>query len=232
MQSFCGAFAGWNGGAVISTGQLEAWADQLLSAARRGCHSAELRAASGAVDDVLQETLLIVWRNAHRLDPDTDRLCRWTWRVARNLARRVQKFGRRREITGVDPDLLDELLDDLPDVESRVVLEQESQKLLDALRFYVKHAVEQMSTLGQRRRALRNTFILARHFLRGQPNTAIAGELDMTADACLKAAEKARSDLRQFFDAKTGELKPAVVNSSHFRSVSEVSEFLRTRLGL
>jgi RNA polymerase sigma factor (sigma-70 family) len=223
---------------MLAKAQFEAWYEQLENAARRGCRFAGL--PGDEVPDAVQWTLAKVWQRAADLPPEVERLVRYTAAVARNRARRLRRYGDLARLRPTDPELFDGLLDEAaeaeprthPDPERQSIEEQERQKVLDALRFYVKHHVEKLNTEGQRRRAFRNAFILARHCLRGQSYEQIAQALDMNPHTCRGAALHALEELQQYFDAATQELLPTVVNSSHFRTITEVSQFLRERLGI
>jgi RNA polymerase sigma factor (sigma-70 family) len=221
---------------MVDKAQFEAWSDELYKRAVHACYHVGLPASE--VPDTAGSTLLKLWEIHERLDPDLDRIRGYAWEVARNEARNLMKYGPIAREPAVDPHLMDALLqtlpdgasDALPDPEALASREEERQMVLNLLRFYIKHHVESLGTPKQRSRALRNVFVLARHELRGRSLVQIAEELGISLRKCERAVSDLKKELAGYIDPMTRELQPTVVNSSHFRSITEVSQFLRERL--
>lgn len=67
-------------------------------------------------EDVVQETMLRLWKMAPRWEPGAAKVSTWTYRVARNLC--TDRLRKRR---GVDLEDIDEPADDAPGVEAQLI---------------------------------------------------------------------------------------------------------------
>jgi hypothetical protein len=113
---------------------------------------------------------------------------------------------------------------------AELLRDEERRRLFSVLRYFVVHLYAD-KTERQRNRAIRDTYIVARHYLRGVSLAQLAEELDMTPSACSYARERTVERLRQLLDPDTGEARSFVQNSECFDSVSELTQFLRLRIG-
>jgi len=90
---------------------------------RRGCDFAE-------AEELMQETMIMVWRRAASFDPARASLATWLFTIARN--KRIDALRRRHrpEIDPADPALVP---DPAPDEEVRLLAQQRGQRLAQAL---------------------------------------------------------------------------------------------------
>ncbi|SMH44322.1 RNA polymerase sigma-70 factor, ECF subfamily [Maritimibacter sp. HL-12] len=87
-------------------------------------------APKAQAEDIVQEVMLTVWRKAHLFDPERAQVSSWIYQIARN--RQIDVI--RKEARPVPEALAnDDESDDEPDAGQVIALEQESDKLRQAL---------------------------------------------------------------------------------------------------
>jgi DNA-directed RNA polymerase specialized sigma24 family protein len=223
---------------MVEHAQIAQWASTLRDKAVSAARQRSL--ARAAAEDVAQWTFEILLRRAPGLEPDLDRLCGYVWKVAYNLAGAAASCGSLQPLVLVDPCLLESLLHEGRDASVDAALGPDGvalraelrQTVLDLLRFYVKRHAGTRYTRGQRYRALRDTLLVARCYLREKPLEEAALELGLKPEAAKKALKRTVTQLQRFVDRQSGAPAATVQNSSHFRSVTELSQFLRAQLDL
>ncbi|KAA0920510.1 sigma-70 family RNA polymerase sigma factor [Aquicoccus porphyridii] len=89
-------------------------------------------ARSGAppaqVEDIVQDVMLTVWRKAHQFDPERAQVSSWIYQIARN--RQIDILRRERRPI---PEEIARQEDTTPDASQVLALEQETEKLRQAL---------------------------------------------------------------------------------------------------
>lgn len=206
--------------------------DLLIDAARRAC----LRLLPWALEEhenIIQEALRRAIDNvrAGKVTGDSVDLAGYVYGVTRFCIQETKRKLYAREVRACalpeDDELVSSLFvqpDEEPPKEDPVDLRR--KQLLEALRYYVVHMFATATEL-KRRQALRDTYILARHYLREVPLVALAEELGLTRRACQYAIDRTSQRLQQLFDPETGEVRSFVENSQNFSSISELTDLLR-----
>jgi DNA-directed RNA polymerase specialized sigma24 family protein len=212
--------------------------DELLGAAQAACWK-RLPWRPEEHERILHEAVHRTLAEAHagKLDPSGAELAASAYRHADSAIRAFKRqwsSALRRTCDLPEDELFDTLLADAEPAASPALAEllrdEERRRLFGILRYFVVHLYADR-TESQRNRALRDTYIVARHYLRGVSLGQIAEELDMTPSACSYARERTVQRLRELLEPGTGEARSFVQNSDCFDSVSELTQFLRLRIG-
>ena len=130
-------------------------------------------------DDLVQETFLRVWKNAHTWRPGEVKFTTWSHRIARNAC--IDAFRKRRETADVD-------LDTLSDPNAETDMQAQTQ-LASALN-------DALQSLPERQRT---AIVLCHH--QGFSNKEAAETLDVTVDALESLLARARRTLRRSLTA-------------------------------
>lgn len=205
----------------------------LVATARRAC----LRLLPWAPDEhdsIVQEALerTLVKVRAGQIADGAD-LAGYVYGIARNCVREARRRAYRAELRACalpeDDEVLATLYGDTRglSVGSPAPIGEDvtQARLLAGLRYYVVHMCAR-ATVAKRRQALRDTFILAQHYLRGVSLVDIAHQLGITRRACQYAIDRARRDLARVFDPESRDVRSFVDNSELFAGVSELTDFL------
>ncbi|WP_372614097.1 sigma-70 family RNA polymerase sigma factor [Aquicoccus sp.] len=85
-------------------------------------------APSAQVEDIVQDVMLTVWHKAHQFDPERAQVSSWIYQIARN--RQIDILRRERRPV---PEEIAQQEDTTPDASQVLALEQETEKLKQAL---------------------------------------------------------------------------------------------------
>lgn len=204
----------------------------LVGAARRACLRLLPWAPeehAGIVQEALTRTMAAIRGGSIR--DDAGEMAGYVYGVARNCIQEVKRTFLRAELRGCclpeDEAMLESLAveGDISAGESLLPEELARRHVLAVLRFHLVHAFD-TGTEKQRRRALRDTFIVMRHYLRGVPLEVIARQMGLTRRACQYAVDRTIQALARLLDPSTGEARSFVENSHAFADVTELSAFL------
>ncbi len=86
-------------------------------------------APSAQVEDIVQDVMLTVWHKAHQFDPERAQVSSWIYQIARN--RQIDIL--RRERRPLPEEIAQQAEDTTPDASQILGLEQETEKLKQAL---------------------------------------------------------------------------------------------------
>ena len=131
-------------------------------------------------EDVAQEAMLKLWRQAPDWRPGEARISTWLYRVTRNLC--IDRIRKRRPTADIDS--VAEPADPAPSVLERLASSEESRAVAQAI-----------IALPQRRRDA----LVLRHF-DGLGNPEIAERLDCSVEAVESLLARARRQLAQMFE--------------------------------
>jgi RNA polymerase sigma-70 factor, ECF subfamily len=162
---------------AIAAGDQQAYAEAVNRFARSiAAYAYRMTGRERDAEDIAQETMLRLWTQAHRWDPDKAELSTWLHRIARNLCidfLRRDKSALSEEISGEQ-------------VDAQIAIDQQLDRDADVLR--LRAAVAQ---LPERQRSA----LIMTHF-GGLSNREVACILDVTVDALESLLARARRSLK------------------------------------
>lgn len=141
---------------------------------------------SQVAEELMQETMMVVWNKAALFDPERGNVSAWIFTIARNLRVSAYRKAKRPEFDPNDPAFVP---DDVPPADEELESRQEADRLHKAMRDLPKEQME----------------LLQRSFFHEVPHSALAKEFNLPLGTIKSRIRLAFAKLRAAMDDKSSQ---------------------------